>query len=405
MKHASIIPLIGGITLGQEQAFGTKPSYLLSYTPFAGNDQHLVSYYKGEVPYINLDDGEMPSETVDVISSCCPCAGLSTLSHGYGDDNPNNEWMGKVAEYVLSTLRPRVYWGENAPGLMGKIGVNVRDNLIAIGLKNGYTVSFYRTKSLLHGIPQVRERSFYFFWKGDKTPVLNFYNRPFTPIQDVITGVKDIKSQAFVINPKKPSEDPFYRYLLEVVHSGITHREYYDKIDTSAVAVRSYDAQSVIEESGHDYLTVAKWMDDNGYERMARRCERIDLKLKSGHNVMRRGVMVPKGYIGAFVGHYPVSLTHPYEDRFITYREAMAIMAMPDDFELIDPKKNTNHICQNVPVTTARDMAFEVLSVLNGDRRYVDSSVLFQYNNTSTNKSIKGSTLDKFLIEETTACR
>ena len=95
---------------------------------------------------------------------------------------------------------------------------------------------------------------------------------------------------------------------------------------------------------------------------------------------MRRGTIVPKDFIGAFVGHYPTTLTHPDQDRYITYREALSIMGMPQDFELLDPKKSSNHICQNVPVKTARDMAKEVNAVLLGERPFIDSDYTYQQN-------------------------
>ena len=56
MKHAFIVPLIGGQALGQAAAFGSRPDYLLSYTPFTSNDSHLVNHYN-DVPYILLDEG------------------------------------------------------------------------------------------------------------------------------------------------------------------------------------------------------------------------------------------------------------------------------------------------------------------------------------------------------------
>ena len=95
---------------------------------------------------------------------------------------------------------------------------------------------------------------------------------------------------------------------------------------------------------------------------------------------MRRGTIVPKDHIGAFVGHYPNMLTHPLEDRYINYREAMTIMGLPQDFELLDPRKSTNHICQNVPVGTARDMATEISKYLDGKLEYASTDYLFQYN-------------------------
>ena len=68
MKHASIVPLIGGETLGQMAAFGTKPDYLLSYSPFSNNDSHLVNYLK-DVPYILLDQGAKHPGYVDIVNA------------------------------------------------------------------------------------------------------------------------------------------------------------------------------------------------------------------------------------------------------------------------------------------------------------------------------------------------
>jgi len=397
MKHAAIIPLIGGEALASAAVFGNKPDYILSYTPFKNHDAHLLNYWNHEVPYYLLDEGGKHPHKVDVVSSVCPCAGLSMLSTGYGEHNPNNRWMIESAEYVLGEMQPEVFWGENAPALAGKIGTPIRNQLIEIGKKHGYTMTLYRTKSLLHGVPQVRERTFYFFWKGNKTPLLNYYNIPYDKIEDVILSVKS-NSQMEPINKNKPSEDPYYKYLLEVVYDGITHREHFDKIDPNNISVRSYDAKSLIETFGHDYKQVGAWMHANGYDKETSKCNRMFEKLASGKNIMRRGTIVPKEYIGAFVGHYPTMLTHPHEDRYITYREAMTIMGLPSDFELLNPKKNYNHICQNVPFRTAVDMAKEVKAVLTGEREYVDSCLVYQYNNNRTHVigDVKQSNLNEF---------
>ena len=105
---------------------------------------------------------------------------------------------------------------------------------------------------------------------------------------------------------------------------------------------------------------------------------------------MRRSTVVPKDYIGAFVGHYPYSLTHPVENRYISAREAMAIMGMPEDMELIDPKKNSNHVCQNVPVQTATDMATEVKKYLEGKLPMVDAELVFQSNHNESHEIAVG---------------
>jgi len=394
--HASIVPLIGGETIGSERAFGAPPIHFMSYEAFAANDSHIVNHYENRVPYYVLDKGQSPSERADVVASVCPCAGLSMMSHGYGDHNENNKWMDITAKYILGEYKPKVFWGENAPGFAGKIGKNVRENLRKIGQENGYTMSVYRTKSLLHGVPQIRERSFYFFWKGDKTPVLNYFNRPYTPIEEVIRNVKS-NFQHEVISKKKPSENPYYRYILESIHGGRTHKEHSHEVDPSSA--RGNDAFGYIEKMGHNYKQVGDWMLANGYPEEVEKCNYKYKKLAEGGSIMRRGVIVPKDRIGAFVGHYPIMLTHPDEDRFITYREAMTIMGLPENFELVNANpKNANHICQNVPVQTATDMASEVLAVLNGERKMVDTDYILQYNGTQTEEyTTVEQTIESFL--------
>lgn len=391
--HASIVPLIGGETIGATRAHGRPPEYFLSYSPFAANDTHVRNYFK-DVPYIVLDQGGKAPYAVDVIHTVCPCAGLSTLSQGYGDHNENNKWMIETANLVLGDLKPKVFWGENAPGFAGKVGDTVRNQLKKIGKDNGYTMSVYRTKTLLHGLPQVRERSFYFFWKDTKVPMMNWYHRPYTPIEDLLTGIKS-NFQTEVINKKIPSkDDPYYRYILEGLKGGMSHKEFAATVEPESV--RNADVLAYIERYT-DYIEVAKWMTDQGLDKEVEKCKYRDAKLKAGQSIMRRNTIVPRDYIGAFVGHYPTMLAHPVEDRYINYREAMTIMGLPEDFELVNASpSNANHICQNVPVQTATDMATEVVGYLNGERQMVDTDYILQYNHTQRVDYTSNSSLENF---------
>jgi hypothetical protein len=114
---------------------------------------------------------------------------------------------------------------------------------------------------------------------------------------------------------------------------------------------------------------------------------------------MYRGTIVPKGSIGAYVNTTPLYLTHPHEDRYISTRESLAIMGMPLDFELVNPRKNYNHVCQNVPVQTAADMASEVLAALYGQRNLEHGDVVFQMNHSKSHRveSTSSATLEHFL--------
>ena len=378
MKHASIVPLIGGETLGQMAAFGTKPDYLLSYSAFSSNDSHIVNHLK-DVPYILLDQGGKHLHYVDVVNAVCPCAGLSSLSPSANSDAAVNDWLTITAKYVLEEMKPQVFWGENAPRFAGAMGKPIVEKLHKLATNSGYTMSIYRTKSMLHGLSQVRERSFYFFWKGDKVPIFNYFNRDHKKIEDLFKDILPTSSQQEVTNKKTPSkDDPYYRYILEVMHDKITHKEFQASLKKSA------DAMHYIEENGHTYRMLKPFFEKEGYVKYAAKMDTIQDKLDGGGNIMRRASYIPKDYIGAFVGHLPVSMTHPTEDRYLSYRECMTIMGLPQDFEMLNPVKNLNHVCQNVPVGTATDMAMEIKATLEGKRDMLNADMLYQFNNNQT---------------------
>ena len=235
MSHASIIPLIGGETIAMQNVFNEEPKYILSYTDFEANDSQLVNYYNNRVPYIKLDKGGSAPFRVDVVNTVCPCAGLSSLSFTSGSDNPANDWMLRAARYVLEYIKPEVFWGENAPRLASKMGQPIVKEMRKMAKEFGYSVSLYKTKSILHGLSQVRDRAFYFFWKGNEIPIFDYYSRPHEKIEDTIrraaTNEPDPMTQ-LMTNKAIPSDNPFYRYVLEEMEGGITHTEFFNKIKT-----------------------------------------------------------------------------------------------------------------------------------------------------------------------------
>ncbi len=396
--YASIVPLIGGETIAMQNVFQKKPEYILSYGPFKANDNHLVEYYKNEVPYYVLDDGGQHNvHSVDVVNTVCPCAGLSSLNTSASSDAAANDWMSTSANYVLGTVKPRVFWGENAPRLASKMGEPVVENLREIGRKYGYTFSLYKTKSIFHGLSQVRDRSFYFFWKGDKVPKLDYYKRKHQKIEDTIRSAKNDPDDTMSVltNEKIPSHNPFYQYVLKEMCGGMSHDEFQNSI------TRTVNPMDYIENNNVKYSEVSKWLLKNGYDKESAKAMMIHNKLEAGNNVMRRLVTIPKDYIGAFVGHLPFELTHPDLDRYLTIRECLTIMGLPDDFVLQGGKKNLNHICQNVPVTTASDMADNVLRYVSGymDNQLIDTNFLVQDNKSQENFYEKNTLqLDQFMV-------
>lgn len=373
-SHAAIVPLIGGLPLGTENVFKKKPEYILSYSAFGANDSQYRAYHK-DVPYYRIDENEVPSslKAVDVVGATCPCAGLSSLSPSASTDNKANDWMVESAKYVLSKVKPKVFWGENAPRLASKMGEPIVKELRKIAKANGYTMSLYKTKSKLHGLSQTRDRSFYFFWKGNVIPHMNFYQRPHEKIEDTIRNafVSEDDPMNELTNKNKPSDNPFYKYVLEELEGGISHKEFQEKIE------KTINPLDYLENRGIKYDEVSEWMSANGFDKQAKRCLEIHKKLESGGNIMRKTTEIPKDYIGAFVGHMPTCLTHPSEDRYLTIRECLAIMKMPKEFQLQGGRKNLNMIAQNVPITTAMDMAQNIYDFLDGklDTREADFAV------------------------------
>ena len=56
MKYANIIPLIGGMTLGNIKATNNKPEFIVSFKDvFRDNDNHIVTYLN-DVPYYDVSE-------------------------------------------------------------------------------------------------------------------------------------------------------------------------------------------------------------------------------------------------------------------------------------------------------------------------------------------------------------
>lgn len=391
---ASIVPLIGGETIAMENVFGKRPEYILSYSAFNSNDSQILNHYNNEVPYHVIDEGNGKTDYVDIVNTVCPCAGLSSLSPQANSNSAMNNWMYESAEYVLGNIKPKVFWGENAPRLASKMGEPVVKRLRKIAEEHGYVFSIYKTKSILHGLSQVRDRTFYFFWKGDLVPLLGYVSEPHITIEDHIRSIERREDDPMNVltNDKKPSDNPYYRYVLEVIEGGITHSEFQDKLE------KTTNPMDYIEDHTN-YKVVAEWMREQGYDNVAKKCDRQYHKLKAGGNIMRKTTEIPKDKIGAFVGHMPTCLTHPDEDRYLTVREAMSIMKLPTDFQLINPKANLNHICQNVPVTTAEHPARMIQKWLEGNLDSIETKFLVEDNKKRTYDYEKNSLqLDEFMI-------
>jgi site-specific DNA-cytosine methylase len=380
VKWAALIPLIGGQVIGSRAAIGHDPEVLMSYSPFEGNDQYC-SRYMPDVPYHKLDEQGIRARWkgfFNIITSTCPCAGLSSFSSaktGSAQRESKNQWMRDTSKFVLGELKPDVYFGENAPALFSDMGRSVSDFMIGAAEENGYGLTFYKTSTVHHGIPQRRPRTFYAFWRGGKAPLLRWFDRGGTPLaRDYL----DLARGAAGDDGGEGSPGPFgdlandsgFQYLKQKYGSGWRNaggtEEFYDVLD---VLMKTQSLRSFVNEwSGQR---------DNTWRTAKRRLEKLEGNVfVSVPTFPRDGESYP-----SVIAKYANQFVHPTEDRFLTYREVAWLMGMPLDFRL-PPARDFNLVCQNVPVPTARDVTHDPIDFVNGKLTMTDEAVMW-YDNTT----------------------
>jgi len=369
IKWGTIIPLIGGLPIANKQTTGEDPSFLLSYEPFASNDSHCVNYFK-DTPYLVIDgDNHLKNfdkkvfEHVDFVSSCAPCSGLSMLnsvSSGNskfkrGADAAQNDWLYKSAQFVLENIKPKVYWGENAPNLYTSAGELVLSRLKRIANEYGYTFSIVKTDTYLHGIPQHRKRTFYFMWNGEYSPILRYFKTDTPHIIDYLNQI-----------PTEINDENFLMF------NDLTKSGWWQWAVANNVNVHQIEQTSIKEyvNSHNLWDNVIKFAEDNNKDNskkeftyLKKLCVNAKTKLEDGKGYWDESPRIVKDRINALISKN--LYVHPTKDRYLSIRESMWLMGLPHDFNLVNDIKF--QITQNVPVKTASDWTSEVVRWCKGD--------------------------------------
>lgn len=268
-----------------------------------------------------------------------------------------NEFMYMVANHGIHKYNADVIIIENAPALATNKGKPVADRLFKIASENGYSLTLYKTSTMFHGIPQKRPRCFAVLWKSVTAPKMSYYKRD---RKDFLEYLQEIKPGALhhdvIINPKVANE-PFYDFI--------------------RAKFRERNPRDVISESGNitafNYVNKSGLLDeclqyfrDTKNELGIKLAEHAVKKFSQGLGIWDGSAHVFTDVMNSCIGRNMADTIHPLEDRSLTIREAMHIMGLPENFELVGGKKNCNMIAQNVPTTTARDMCLEAIKFLEG---------------------------------------
>ena len=394
MNYIAHVPLAGGFAIGNMNITGKPPVAITSYSPFEANDLLLRRYLKQkglDVPYYQLDklseserkDIVKSFGKIDFCSAIPPCSGLSQAAQrkaGSRSTAPPNDWMYESARFLLGEIKPTIYCFENAPTLFTGAGDEVRKRLTDIAEEFGYAVTFYKTNTLYHGIPQFRPRTFGIFYKCEFSPVLNTYRNCAPHITEYLKQIPKSASlqNEYVVPEWDITKFEIFKYLNKL----------YGKDWRKVMTDYKFHLTT------YDYLQRVNLMDDfQKYQKslpdaspiVTKNIEHIKRNSAEGRGarINYRVLEVDKDYTYAVIGEMMGKQVHPTENRLLNMREHMHLMGLPHDYEL-EGQKEYVKISQNVPVTTCEDITKEIVEIIKGNRKLSFLPVYMQDNTKET---------------------
>jgi site-specific DNA-cytosine methylase len=350
-----------------------------------GNEVNLIEYLKKVnrlVPYIHFEHGMFENANidevsvtdrltpVDVIVAVPVCSGLSNVTiakeETKDERNCNMLW---ITKYALKILQPKVYIFENAHTLIAERGKAVRTQLEMIAEACGYSVAYYKTDTKLHHNCQKRPRTFVCFFKKtrkgtQRPPQLGWEYAPITA------------KEYFDLIPEDATQQiPFEmsttnKLLLSFIEDRVSdwrhniHAALYRYVtdnwlfDEFCDYIRNSDAKQSEKDS------IIKWV------------QHSKEKTEQGLNFYSTAMCTYGDNTPSVMFKTIQTMMHHKEDRLITVREALHLMGLPSDFELIgDPMLNGPKIGQNVPVNTAKWIVEQCIENMDSKDRRTDSNV------------------------------
>lgn len=389
-KWVAFQPLIGGMMIGAEKAFGCKPACVVSFEGFLANDRHYLKYLwsKGDIgiPYYVIDgktgelkdvlipDGnfnpisvseEEPTDWdrdmwsaimmenfqgTNYVVSVPVCAGLSGLNRKADANHPHNDNMLNIFKWSLENIKPLCMVGENAMEFSKNRGDVIRGKLTDVALAHGYKFSYCLTSTSFCGLPQNRTRSFFWMTKdAGLIPIPPPAEKGYPTLEDMFRNMTFAKDDP--MHNVEWATKAFYDLtpavsFVKAVYPEQNWRNWARRCGFNDSMLRSNligDCLAWIQANRPDDYPEYKKMSD---------------KVNAGFNVWNTGVNARDDHVNALHGKSTLQYVHPFADRLFTNRELMKLLGMPDDMSVV-PGKGENEgsirpvFCQNVPVNTA----------------------------------------------------
>ena len=401
------IPLIGPFIMGSKQIkdYKVENKYFISFSPFKNNEQHINhNFNEINVNYVDEVDQSVKDHITTEFSKDCscyrnfikangiqptdiqlsvpPCAGLSMMNAGNrGADAAANRWMYETVKWFIAQ-ESKVLVFENAPGFVGTHGLKVMEQINEIlkfnGVEDQYKMQVTKTNTVSHGIPQNRQRCFFYLHKSNSHFIFKNIKHITPSLEDYLTypeaedesidhvTFKASWNQEDIGLIEKKNEWKFFRDLL---HKDTTK-------DHENISCFPYWLEKYKQDKS--YLA--------DYPKKVKDCERIIKKLEQGLGYWDGSPNFVRGRTNAIVAKNAYNTIHPIYNRYLTIRELMHLMGYPQSFKLVNPIKNFNHICQSLPVKTGIDHIKWAIGIATNDENLVikdikiNEKVLFQNN-------------------------
>lgn len=373
IRWAAFQPLIGGMMIGAENALGCKPTCVIDYDGVENSnlyvdyqknvlktdlkhfiiDGNLLSFSDKLKEGFSWDDEEL--KNLDIVVGVPLCSGLSSANvvidneskNKRGSDAQQNNNMLGMIDITLSKLKPKVYIFENAYFLATPLGKDLKEKLIEISNKYGYSTGIVKVNTINHGLPQNRKRTFFMCYKEDEAPLMTYNPVEVPTIAEILEGLTNQE-------PYQTNEEDagWIAYLKEKF--GDNFREAWVGHLTSA--------EHFCYELG-DLEYAKKFFNENGVKKI----DKIFKKVNDGKGWMTNSLLWC-GFkkLPSLFGRTMGRVLHPIEDRTLSIRENMRLMGLPDNFPEVE-KKKIFMIGQNVPVCTATYYMDQIKKYLNGE--------------------------------------
>lgn len=389
------IPLLGPFYIGAEKLkdeYDITQKYVFSYEAFANNQLHLEQNFNVNIDYLPNDllpdygdtqtewrdispykkyINDNKIEPTDILLAVPPCAGLSMLNTGNrGAGCAANKWMYETVKWHLAQDN-KVLLLENAPGLVGSEGVKVLREIESIleynGVRSQYKIHTTKTSTKQHGLPQQRDRTFLYIYKGTEfkrfknikreTPLLEYFLESKNRSAEIKENTNHIS-----LNPNWSSE--YIKWLND--------KNLWDEARNQVPG--NYGTKTITDLMFKKLKENPSEFDD--YPKLSKEMKRKQAKLDKNLGYWDAAPIVAKGKVNAIIAKNAFNILHPKYNRFLTVREMMDLMGYPDDFELKgDVKRNFNHICQSVPVNTGMDHIRWAEGIVNNNPKYIDGKI------------------------------